>query len=362
MVFVCLFVLFSHLHIVYADSEPSTFFGVEYPIIFENPNSGISLMSYDISGYKVSMGVYLSTGTFWWVDKENKDLSDNSLYRDNDGIIHGAYYISLPDIIERGAVCDFSFYIDYSQGSFEIEELLFQNANSSNINTDYTLEIEFQRETVIAVNLNDVSSSENRINKLYLKFKYKPSANTTVFNTSLSRMSVTEVSQNSLLGNIIEVVKKIGTTIIDLPKNIANSFKSLFNTVVSAVTNLGNFIVDGIKGLFIPTEEDITAMQEKWNTLLSERFGALYQVIELISNYAKAFTSHSKTSITIPSITIPLGDNSFTFGGWTVTVVPEGFGVVFETLKLIISITCTIWFVNGLKNRFEKIVGGADDI
>ena len=183
-----------------------------------------------------------------------------------------------------------------------------------------------------------------------------------------------------LLANIIALVNNIKDGIVDLPGKIASSIKAFFDNVVNAVTNvmnavtsigdliknaivnLGNFLLDGIKGLFVPSEEDITEMKDRWTDLLRDRFGALYQTVELIDSYGKSFQAQEKNSITMPSIDLSLAGAVFTFGGWEVQVVPDGFDVLFNALKLIISIVCTIWFVNGLKNRFEKLVGGADNI
>lgn len=154
-------------------------------------------------------------------------------------------------------------------------------------------------------------------------------------------VSLSKVDQTpGLLKNIVDVVKNIWTGITELPSKI----------------------IDGIKNLFIPSEEDITNMKDKWDTLLSDRFGALYQVVDLISDYAAAFKEQSKNTITFPSISIPLAGATFEFGGWEVQVIPDGFDTLINALKLIISIVCTFLFINGLKNRFDKILGGADDI
>lgn len=165
-----------------------------------------------------------------------------------------------------------------------------------------------------------------------------------------------------LLDTIISAVQNIWNGITQLPSNIANSLKSFFDNIVNAVVNLGTTIIDGIKGLFIPSEEDITNMKDKWDTLLSDRFGALYQVAGLISDYAAAFKEQNKNTITFPKISIPLGEANFEFGGWEVQVIPDGFDFLIEALKLITSIACTLLFINGLRDRYDKIMGGADDI
>lgn len=183
------------------------------------------------------------------------------------------------------------------------------------------------------------------------------------FSNSNFQFSAKETDKTSgLLATIIEWLTNIRDNIVNLPSKIADGIKGFFDNVVNAVVNLGNTILDGIKNLFIPSEEDITKMKDKWDTLLSDRFGALYQVASLISDYATAFTEQSKGTILFPSVSIPLAGAEFTFGGWEVQIVPDGFEIVFDTLKLITSILATFLFVNGMKKRFDKLLGGADDI
>lgn len=160
-----------------------------------------------------------------------------------------------------------------------------------------------------------------------------------------------------LLNSIIKGIDSIVAYIVRLPSLIANNLKSLFQSIVTAVSDLGNFIIDGIKGLFVPSEEDLTAYFDNWKALLSSRFGALYEVFDIIVGYFEQFTNVSGNStIVFPSVSIPLAGAVFEFGGWSVNLVPQGFEVVFSALRLMISIICTIAFVNALRRRYDKVV------
>lgn len=161
---------------------------------------------------------------------------------------------------------------------------------------------------------------------------------------------------DGLLANIIQIVTNIKNNILELPQNIANSIKGFFDNVVNALQELGNSILEGIKNLFIPSEQDIISMKEDWEQLLASRFGALYEVIQLIDDYAKSFVASEKSTILFPSVSIPLGEVDFVFGGWEVKVIPDGFDVLVGALKTIISIVCTVLFVNGMRDKFERLV------
>lgn len=323
---------------------------------------------------KVDKSKIFSKNSSFSLDITN--IINNVEFTDNDGISYKFYF-------QPTAVKKIRFeFVDISNRNYYANADSFsvkKNKNDSNL-------------IDISVTCNNVPCDVYRL-YVILEYTYQdaygygglPFSNSLIRNSGYinGRIAFNESLDNGnkgLLNSIIALINNIKDGITNLPSKIASSIKSFFDNVVNAVTNvmnavtnigdliknaivnLGTFLIDGIKGLFVPSEEDITEMQERWTSLLSDRFGALYQTVELIDNYANAFTSQEKNTITMPSVTIPLADSEFVFGGWEVQVVPDGFGVVFDTLKLIISIVCTIWFVNGLKNRFERLVGGANNI
>lgn len=134
----------------------------------------------------------------------------------------------------------------------------------------------------------------------------------------------------------------------------SNSFLS---DIVDGITSLPERIMDGIKGLFVPDAEAMAVQQEKWDQLLADRFGLVYESIALIDDIAETFTSqNAQGQIEFPSVSVPLGDVTWEFGGWMVDVVPDGFEILIEALKKIIDILCTVAFVNAMKNRFERVL------
>lgn len=130
-------------------------------------------------------------------------------------------------------------------------------------------------------------------------------------------------------------------------------------TLVSGFSDLVDGLLSGISSLFVPSAEAMAAQQDKWTTLLSDRFGAVYDSVALIDNIAGAFTlGATQTQIRFPLITIPFGDVSWEFGGWMVDVVPDGFQVLVDALKVGIDILCTLAFVNAMKYRFDRVLEG----
>ncbi len=149
-----------------------------------------------------------------------------------------------------------------------------------------------------------------------------------------------EESTNSLLDNIIGWLSNIKDSIVNLPALIWEK------------------ISEGLKALFIPTEEDMTAIKTDWENLFRDRFGALYEAGELISLFADEFVYlGEQTTIEVPKVNLQLAGANFVLGGWTVELVPPKFGFLFDILKNVISIVCTLTFVNTLRNKFNKLVG-----
>lgn len=375
-VFVCLSVLFSHSHTVYATDDVITVNFEDFTYV--DPNTPVLLS--DTEEFNYTDATYYpafkheNSTDYTWTDWVYNALNVSSGYYHwlmwqnlNYDISSGTYDIKLKlTVSEKITMTDTYFTIDflnrestYTVGPLSPDTFVY-TAKTSTESAYYTItfkdiEIPFDIGRIKLFG-HATMSSDGQFRIVPTTYEFKAIDDT-----------------KGLLGSIIELIQNIITGITELPSKIANSLKTFFDNIVNAVTNignliknaivdLGNFLIDGIKNLFIPTEDDITAMQDKWNTLLEDRFGALYQVIDLIHDYASAFTEQSKGTITFPSVTIPLGEADFVFGGWEVKVVPDGFNIVFDTLKLIISILCTCLFANGLKNRFEKLVGGSDNI
>jgi len=363
LVFAFLFVLFSHSHIVYAvdSSLTGNFLGTEYPIMYKNFDIA-TFSSESVNGFSCSLYFYDIFDIGYNMTGDTLDLTDIEVLKD--GVLRFYWLVDFPESISRGESVDLEINFTKPKGTVSYKYLSAFSTSLTPLTTGVTrgeiTELNFDDRYKVVI--NDLLCTSGPIKRLYLIFDYVPDSSVTTFSSSINDIVVTKISSNGLLNGLIGLVRNIVSGITELPTKIANSIKGFFDNIVNAVVNLGNTILDGIKSLFIPSEEDITNMKDKWDTLLSDRFGALYQVASVIADYASSFTEQSKNTITFPSISIPLAGSTFEFGGWEVKVVPEGFDIIFDTLKMITSILATFLFINGLKNRFDKIMGGADDI
>ena len=139
--------------------------------------------------------------------------------------------------------------------------------------------------------------------------------------------------------------------------------KGILSGITELPSKIWNLVENGLKGLFVPTEAQMTEVKGQWDTLLSDRFGGLYQTVQLIDDYASTFKepSASKNSIDFPEFRLNVGSESeFVLQAHDVQIVPDRFSFLVDVVKTIISIIATCLFVNGLRNKFERLVGGQE--
>lgn len=101
-----------------------------------------------------------------------------------------------------------------------------------------------------------------------------------------------EADENQgLLGSIISFIQGIWQAIIDLPAKIGAAFQAV-----------GQFIVDGIKSLFLPSDGFFDDYWQQLNDFFADRFGLLYFPVELLVDLVSRINQLGETE---PYIQIP---------------------------------------------------------
>lgn len=166
---------------------------------------------------------------------------------------------------------------------------------------------------------------------------------------------------NKINGTITEESKSIKEKIVNAADSIKNKLQDVKDGIVNKLEDVKIGLLDGIKKFFIPDETKMQEMHDKWDELFSSRFGALYEVSQIIRDFASElkYTSEQHV-ITLPAVTVNLSGTDFTFGGYDVDLVPdERLSILLSTLKIITSIVCTLAFLNALKRKYDVLVGDA---
>lgn len=161
-----------------------------------------------------------------------------------------------------------------------------------------------------------------------------------------------ESKTESLLGGILD-------SLTGGFNDLFGGIKDVFNAITDLPSKIWEFIENGLKSLFVPDEEYMTGYKDKWDLLLADKFGAVYQVVQItFGAWDDIGVADETNTINMPEVSIPLPDNSsFSFGGHDIQIVPDGFSVIIDTLKLMVGIACTFLFVNGLRKRYDEIMG-----
>lgn len=235
--------------------------------------------------------------------------------------------------------------IEYVDGGVDYtvtEKVLVNNDGTSDISFAFTPEQEVSKITITYI--FDIGGSNNFIHE---------GKEATVYITcgemEADKHFVLKAEQQSeeagILSGILAKVQGIIDSLTDLPSKIGDA--------------ISNAIIEPLKNLFIPSDEFIESYFNRWKELLSDRLGAVWQVVDItFESWEKVGEADQLNTIQIPSVTIPLPDeNEFTFGGYEVEIVPKGLEALATACKLITGIVCTFLFINGLRHRYDEVMG-----
>lgn len=129
--------------------------------------------------------------------------------------------------------------------------------------------------------------------------------------------------------------------------------------ILDAILAIPEAISQGMADLFVPSEGKVEEAAEKADEMLSESMGGAFQAGGYVSDVAGAFVEQStQEQITFPTVTLTFSGVPWTFGGWEVDIVPEGFEWLFDTVALVIDLISTLAFINAMKRRVESVMGG----
>lgn len=149
------------------------------------------------------------------------------------------------------------------------------------------------------------------------------------------------------------------TGIIEWLKGIKEGITNVFESIAELPAKIWSFIQNGLQSLFVPNEDFIVSFKNDMDSMLASKLGAVYEVLDItFDSWDRISEFDSIDTIEIPLTTINLPSNTeFSFGGYDVEIVPNGFEFLATISKTIIGIVCTTAFINGLRKRYDEIMG-----
>ena len=128
--------------------------------------------------------------------------------------------------------------------------------------------------------------------------------------------------------------------------------------IKDAVEEHGNFIIDGLKGLFIPSDEFFKAYFDDLFTWFSDRFGFLSFPIDLLARVVDLFVNSSDVDcvLTLPSFQISgeqlLYEQSFNLTDF----LEQNFAFLFSAIRMVSSIGLIMAFVNLCSDKWNEVM------
>lgn len=167
------------------------------------------------------------------------------------------------------------------------------------------------------------------------------------------------ISQDAVASNGIQTSTTVssngGSVNVDLEQT-----NSLLGSIISAVSDLGDIIVDGISDLFVPEQDVFDTFQNDLADLLLETFGGVDS--DMLINVIEDLLTHGATdSVSFPALSVQgVQGSSFTIQPRSVPLKPhvaQGHDF-YEAVALAIDLVCTCWVVNQIFNNLRRVIIG----
>ncbi len=130
-----------------------------------------------------------------------------------------------------------------------------------------------------------------------------------------------------------------------------------------AVTSLPSKIADAIKGLFVPSQEDLTAIKDQYDQLLSSRLGFVYQAGDMVTgfftDFSSALQSEDEYEFVFPGIAFPMnGEMIVICEEMPVDLDNDVMAALRPVLGTIITIISVLGFINVASDMLEAMISG----
>lgn len=163
------------------------------------------------------------------------------------------------------------------------------------------------------------------------------------------------ISNNSDIHAVVETIEESSEkqTADIIANNNSNTSK-----VESAVEKHGNFIIDGLKGLFIPSDEYFKTYFDDLYSYFSDRFGFLSFPIDLLVRLIDLFANSSDRDciLTLPSFEIS-GEQLISEASFNLTEFLENdFSLVLSSIRMVTSIGLIMAFVSLCQTKWNEVM------
>lgn len=129
----------------------------------------------------------------------------------------------------------------------------------------------------------------------------------------------------------------------------------ILSGIKQSIDNLVDAIINGLKSLFIPSDDFMDDFQFDMEDLLQDHLGGLYEAEELIvDSFEDLPDVVAKSEIYIPAVNLPLGGETLTLGDWHIPLKVSGLpAILYDGIAFIIDFLCIAAFLRMCRNKLE---------
>lgn len=158
--------------------------------------------------------------------------------------------------------------------------------------------------------------------------------------------------------DIYAVVEEIDSSSREQTSQIVQNANENTSKVEQAVEKHGNFIIEGLKGLFIPSDEYFKGYFDDLYTFFSDRFGFLSFPIDLLQRLADLFINSDEVDcvLTLPSFEIS-GEQLLIAQSFNLTEFLEtNFAMLLSAIRIVGDCIIIGAFVNLCSNKWDEVM------
>lgn len=150
---------------------------------------------------------------------------------------------------------------------------------------------------------------------------------------------------------------------VGLLKSIVQFLQNIVDGITQLPGKIATAIIEGIKSLFIPSEDFITQWKEEFFTLLKERLGFIYQCFEILGNFFDEFIlgwgDTDNYVFTVPTIDFTVYGNTYVlFEKQEISLDNPAMDVLRPFAGTVVSIIVVLGFVHTMEDMFIAIISG----
>ena len=169
--------------------------------------------------------------------------------------------------------------------------------------------------------------------------------------------SIGDVQQG--IGDVKDSVDNVGTKL----DGVQGTLTETKEEIIGLPQKIATSITEGVKGLFIPSQEDLTEIKDKYETMLAEKLGFVWQAFDLLTTFVGDLQTNLDSGeayeFTFPGVKLPMQGEEFVLVAETpVSLENDLMDVLRPVLGTIVSAIAVIAFVNMAHDYVLAIVSG----